>query len=148
MPRGSKRRIVRSREVGTMTAIATIATAMTGTFTMNTEPHQKWRSSSPPDTGPSATASPDVAAQTAIATVRCFGSVNTLTRMARVAGTISAPPTPIAARQAISSLGPLANAAIADVPAKTTMPIWRRPLRPTRSPRLPAAISRPAKTRT
>ena len=38
-----------------------------------------------------------------MATARCLGTVKTLTRMASVAGKMSAPPMPIAARQAMSS---------------------------------------------
>ena len=41
MPSGSKRCTVASREVGTIRPTRTIATTMTGTFTRNTEPHQK-----------------------------------------------------------------------------------------------------------
>ena len=67
VPTGSKRLIVVSRDVGTTRAMATSATAMTGTLIISTEPHQKCSSRKPPVTGPSATARPAVAAHTAIA---------------------------------------------------------------------------------
>ena len=75
---------------------------ITGTFTMNTEPQKKCSSRNPPVTGPKATASPLVAAHTAMAIARWPASVNTFTSSASVAGKIRAAPTPIAARQAIS----------------------------------------------
>ena len=45
-----------SRDVGTMSHPAITAPMTIGTFTMNTEPHEKWSSRKPPVTGPSATA--------------------------------------------------------------------------------------------
>ena len=41
VPSGSRRVIVVSRDVGTSTAMATSATATTGTLIISTEPHQK-----------------------------------------------------------------------------------------------------------
>ena len=70
MPSGSKRRIVVSRDVGTTRQIAIIATTITGTLTRKTEPQKKRSSRNPPETGPSATARPLVAAQIEIATAR------------------------------------------------------------------------------
>ncbi len=48
VPRGSKRVIVSSRDVGTMTAMAIIATAISGTLTRKTEPHRSARGGSHP----------------------------------------------------------------------------------------------------
>ena len=70
VPNGSNRRTVVSREVGTMRPTSTMAIAMIGTFTRNTEPHEKHFSSRPPLTGPRATARPLVAAHTEMATAR------------------------------------------------------------------------------
>ena len=137
-----------SREVGTTLQIATMATTMTGTLTRNTDPQKKCSSRKPPVTGPSATARPLVAAQTEMAIARCLASVNTLTSSASVAGKISAAPMPMAARQAISCPGVVASAAMIDVAPNAAMPIISVPLRPKRSPMLPAAISRPANTST
>ena len=85
--------------------IGTRATMTTGTLIISTEPHQKCSSSQPPVTGPRATARPAVAAHTAMATARSLATVKTLTRIARVAGNISAAPTPIAARQRDQGVG-------------------------------------------
>ena len=148
VPTGSNRAIVVSRDVGTTRAMATSATAITGTLIMSTDPHQKCSSSQPPVTGPSATATPDVAAQMAMAIARSLGARKTLTRMARVAGNISAAPTPISARQMMSSPALPENAANPENTANRTRPICMTPLRPKRSPMLPAAISRPANTST
>ena len=148
MPSGSKRRIVVSREVGTTRQMATMATTITGTLTRNTEPQKKCSSRYPPVTGPSATARPLVAAQIEMAMARCAASVNTLTSSASVAGKISAAPTPIAARQAMSWPGVDDRAARIDVAPNTAMPTIKVPLRPKRSPMLPAAISSPANTST
>ncbi len=58
----------------------------TGTLTRNTELQVKCRSSAPPVTGPIATARPDTADQMPIAVARSRGLVNTLLRIASVAG--------------------------------------------------------------
>ncbi len=148
MPSGSKRRIVVSRDVGTTFQMATKATTITGTLTMNTEPQKKCSSRKPPVTGPRATARPLVAAQIEMAIARCRASVNTLTKMAKVAGKIRAAPTPIAARQPISWAAVEEAAARLDVAPKATMPAINVSLRPKRSPMLPAAMSNPANTST
>ena len=85
-----------------------------GTFTMNTEPHQKWSSRKPPVTGPSATAMPATPDHSPMASARSRASVNTLVRIERVAGMISAAPMPMTARAAMSGVTPPANAAAAD----------------------------------
>ena len=103
---------------------------MIGMFTRNTEPHQKCSSSQPPVTGPRATARPVVADQMPMALARSVGSVNTLDRIARVAGNTSAAPMPIAARAAISPSAVPANAAQIDVAPKSRSPICMAPLRP------------------
>ena len=75
------------------------------------------------------------------------GSGKTLVRIDSVAGMISAPPMPMNARVAMSTS--------ADVRERRRRPSRRRrstspscsaPLRPNRSPRLPAVSSRPANT--
>jgi hypothetical protein len=130
VPNGSKRCSVVSREVGTRRPTSTIATAMIGTLTRKMEPHEKYFSSSPPLTGPSATARPLVAAHTEMAMARCLGAVNTFTNSASVAGKMSAPPTPIAARQAMSAPAESAVDASTEVSANSASPICRMPLRP------------------
>ena len=75
-----------------------IAAITIGTFTMNTDPHQKWSSRKPPVTGPSATAMPATPDQSPMASARSRASVNTLVRIDSVAGMISAAPMPMTAR--------------------------------------------------
>ena len=71
---------------------------------------------------------------------------NTFVRMDRVDGMISAPPTPISARVAISMLAEPANAdAIEPVP-KMRRPAASAERRPNRSERLPVVSNRPANT--
>jgi hypothetical protein len=80
-----------------------IEPAMTmGMLTRKMEPHQKFSSSSPPVTGPMATASPADAAHSPIAFGRSLRG-NTLVMIARVAGTTRAAPIPIPPRAAMSS---------------------------------------------
>ncbi|CAB4931709.1 unannotated protein [freshwater metagenome] len=90
---------------------------------MKIEPHQKCSRSNPPTIGPIATATPTIAVQMPIAAARSFGSVNTLTMIASVAGKISAAPMPINARAPMSWPDVVARAANAEVMAKTTSPI-------------------------
>ena len=71
---------------------------------MKTEPHQKCSSSKPPVIGPRPMPSADTPAQTPIALPRSAGSVNTLVMIDSVAGMMNAPPMPISARVAISTL--------------------------------------------
>ncbi|MNN92070.1 hypothetical protein D3C81_2102850 [compost metagenome] len=81
------------------------ATSTIGTLIRNTEPHQKYSSSSPPTTGPSAAPPKATEAQMPIATARSFSSVNARRIMDSVAGIIMAAPTASKARDAISAAG-------------------------------------------
>ena len=105
-PVQSMRRATGSRDSGTSLRPATTATAVSGTLTMKIDPHQKWSSSTPPTTGPSATPSPAVAAQRPMATARSRGSANTPIRSESVAGMMKAAPAPITARAAMSPSTP------------------------------------------
>ena len=79
------------------------ATAATGTLTMNTEPHEKCSSSQPPEIGPAATPTPTMAAHRPIAFARFTGSAKMLVISDSVVGKMTAAPTPIAARAAMSA---------------------------------------------
>ena len=92
-----------SREVGTNKIPPTMATAATGTLTRKIEPQKKCSSSQPPVIGPAATPTPVMAAHTPIALARGTGSVKMFVISAKVVGKITAAPTPIAARAAISA---------------------------------------------
>ncbi len=146
-PSGSRCEWLGSFEVGTRNHPATSASATSGRLTQNTELHSKWRSSSPPVTGPMATARPEKPAHTAIARPRSRGSRKTLVRIDSVAGMISAPPMPMKARLAMSWTVDVDSAADTEPMANTTRPICSAPLRPNRSLRLPVVSRRPAKTR-
>ncbi|GGR86104.1 hypothetical protein GCM10010252_25960 [Streptomyces aureoverticillatus] len=87
-----------------------------------TEPHQKCSSRNPASTGPAAIPTPADVEKIPIAAARA-GPVNVHIRMAIMAGVISALPTPIAARAAISWPASLAYAAHSEDPAKITNPL-------------------------
>src|SRR5579859_4454144 len=89
---------------GTSSAIAATLTAVNGTLMRNTEPHQKWASSTPPTIGPMAMPMPMATAQIPMALGRSAGS-NTLEMIDRVCGITAAAPSPIAARAQISWSG-------------------------------------------
>ena len=127
-----------------------------GTLMRKTEPQSlpvsQWVqcgfcSSSPPRTGPSATAPPTAAAQRPIALPRsCAGK--TIVMMASVTGSTAAPPIPITPRKTISMEAVGAKAQTADAMPKRASPIERIFLRPNRSPRTPQVNSSAANTST
>ena len=123
-----------------------MATAATGTLTMNTEPQEKCSSSQPPEIGPAATPTPTIAAHSPIAFARFTGSAKMLVISDRVVGKITAAPTPIAARAQMSASAESTCDATADVIAKTASPALSQPRRPKRSLRLPIDSIRPAMT--
>ena len=63
-----------------------------------------------------------------------------------VDGMMNAPPTPMRARVMIKCDGVVANADSNEPDPKMTIPSWSAPLRPKRSPRLPAVSRRHANT--
>ena len=70
----------------------------------------------------------------------------TLVMIDSVAGMISAPPTPIAARTAISPSAESTNSTARLAPPNSTSPACSASLRPKRSPSVPMVSSRPANT--
>ena len=137
-----------SRESGTSSAAAISPATAIGTLTRNTDPHQKCASSSPPMIGPSATPTPVVAAHRLIARCRSPGARYMSLMIDSDDGISSAPPIPMPARAAISTVTEPANAAQAEPTAKKARPAMNVRFRPTRSARLPAVSSSPAKTMT
>ncbi len=119
-----------SREVGTNNAPPSNVTAATGAMATKTLPHQKCSSSQPPVIGPKATPSPVIAPHSPIALARSPRSVYRLEMIARVAGKISAAPTPITARTAISAPGVSTRPPMAVALPNTASPVSRAPLRP------------------
>ena len=94
-----------ARRPGSSHRPSTIATATTGTLTRKTEPHQKYSSSTPPTTGPSAAPPEATDAHTPMATARSRSSVKVSRMMASVAGIIIEAPRPRTARAAMSAAG-------------------------------------------
>ncbi len=80
---------------------ARTASATTGTLRKKIECQEKWSTSTPPSTGLPTRPSIDTEPHAAIALPRSSSS-KTVMRMERVDGMISAPPTPIATRRAMT----------------------------------------------
>ena len=93
-----------------------------GTFTRNTEPHQKCVSNAPPATGPMPTPSADTPAQMPMAFARSAGERKTFERIESVPGMMHAPPTPMSDRVTISAPADGAKADSTEPMPKTTRP--------------------------
>ena len=145
-PIGSSGRRSSSRDDGTTTAMAPKASRAMGTLMNSTDPHQKCSSRIPLMSGPMAPPAPAKPAHTAMALPRSWGGKTTV-RMDSVAGMISAAPSPITARRAMSCIGSPAWLATTAATANTPSPVSRARLRPKRSPRAPAKSRKPANTR-
>ena len=124
-----------------------MATIAIGMFTMKIAPHQKCSSNQPPLIGPTATPTPTMAAHNPIALARGIGSVKMLVISPSVVGKITAAPTPMAARPAMSASAEFTCAAMPDVMANSASPRLSEPRLPYRSLRLPTDSSRPDMTR-
>ena len=121
-PTGSRRVADGSRDSGTRCSVPTRATASSGTLIQNTDDHEKLRMSIPPTIGPSAMPAPATAVQMAIALARSRGSPKQLTRIDRVVGMMSAPPTPMTPRPAMSAVVVPASALSTEPARKVTSP--------------------------
>ena len=97
--------------------------------------------------GPTATDAPEVAPQIPMALARSVGSVNTVVKMAKVAGKMKAAATPIDARAAIREAVDVASAAHSDVAMNPTRPICITGFRPRRSATAPPASNSAANGR-
>ena len=140
----SKRPASGLRNSGSSTGPTTSSSAITGTASRNTEPHQKKWSSSPPSSGPSAPPSEKLVTQTPIANVRCPGSRKMFRISDRVEGASVAAAIPSSARATISIATLVANAASTDASPKAAAPISSSRRRPIRSPSVPIVIRKPA----
>ena len=96
--------------------------------------------------GPSAAAPAATPAQVEIAFARSCGG-NTLVMIDSVDGITNAAATPMTARPATTWPAVVAVAATAAPTRNSTSPACSAPLRPNRSPSVPAVNSRPANTR-
>jgi len=124
---------------------ATIASTSSGTFTRNTEPHQKCSTRKPDTGGPSAAPPAAIPAHTAIALARSSAG-NTLARIDSVEGITKAPAKPMTARAAITWPAVSLNSAITAPTRNRARPPCSASLRPKRSPSVPAVKSIPANT--
>ncbi|MDQ0683720.1 hypothetical protein QFZ56_002683 [Streptomyces achromogenes] len=131
---------------GIRVTAATTASTTTGTLIRKIECQEKWSMRTPPRTGLPTRPSMDTEPHAAIALPRSSSS-KTVMRIDSVDGMISAPPTPIAVRTAITSPGSVQNVAASEAAPNSVRPISMTRRRPKRSPRLPEVSSRPAKTR-
>src|SRR5581483_2843169 len=121
-PSGSSLGAAGSRDSGTRTQPATSPMITIGTFTRNTEPHQKCASRKPPVIGPRPMPSADTPAQIPMAFARSRGSVNTLVSTDSVDGMMNAPPIPMSARVKMRWLAEPANADSAEPTPNTDRP--------------------------
>ena len=143
-PGTSKRPGLGSRDSGTKRRPARKATSATGTLTRKTEYQSKYSSSRPPKSGPRPTPIEAVPAQMPIALARSSRG-KTFVMIDRVAGMISAPPTPMTARTAMSWVEVWTTRTARLERPKSAMPVCSARLRPKRSPRVPSVSSSPAK---
>jgi hypothetical protein len=120
------------------------SSAITGTASRKTDPHQKRSSSTPPSTGPSAPPAEKLVIQIPIAVARCPGSGNMLKISDSVAGARVAPATPSSARLAISISALVENAAITETTPNAAPPPSSNRRRPIRSPKVPMVTRNPA----
>jgi hypothetical protein len=118
-----------------------------GTLIQKTADQSTCWTSTPPSTGPIASARAEIPAQMPIAVPSCRRS-NVATRIERVSGFMSAPPTPWPARNATSQPAVGASAQAADITVKISRPTMNIRLRPKRSPSFPPSRMRTANERT
>lgn len=130
------------REVGTTIAAPMTATIVMGTFTRKIEPNQWFSRSTPPITGPTAMPKADTPAKIAMARARSSGGKIT-PRIDSAGGITSAAPKPVTTRPATTPGGVVDSAAMTHPRPKTTIPIWKTPLRPNRSASPPPSTTNP-----
>lgn len=134
-----------SRNSGSSRGAMTSSTAITGTASRNTDPHQRYSSMNPPTSGPIAAPTEKLMAQIPIATWRCWASRNMLRMSERVDGASVAPAIPSSARVTISISALVENAARTETAPNAAAPIIRSRRRPMRSPSVPIVMRPPAR---
>ena len=147
VPAVSTRAAVGSALSGRMTT-ATISTASPKNRLNQKMPRQLHSPmSTPPTTGPMASAKPDVPAHTPMARLRARASGYRWRSMDRVPGSLAAAPMPITARPAMSIAGLGASADSTEPAQNTPTPASMTFLRPSSSPIIPQASMRLANVR-
>jgi hypothetical protein len=140
-PSTSRRGADSLREAGIVKVLRIKSRTAIGTFSQKTACHPSGPINAPAASGPTVTATPELADQIVKALVRSLGRNSTRTN-ASVAGMISAPETPISARAAITSVGVVDNAANTDAAPNPTRPRLSARRRPKRSPAAPNRSNR------
>ena len=120
------------------------STAITGTASRKTEPHQKNASRIPPRTGPTALPAENAPIQTPTAIDLSLGSWNMWKISDNVDGARVAPAIPSAARLRMSISGVVEKAASSDVAPKAAAPASSSLRLPIRSPSAPIVTRQPA----
>src|SRR5699024_973023 len=108
---------------GASRVVAIRAITTMGTLIRNTEPHHQTSSKAPPTTGPAAAPTTATAPQMPIAVLRSCSSLKVRRISAKVAGIMTAAPSPKTARAPIKKAGVGENAAANDATPKTTRPV-------------------------
>ena len=132
---------------GTLVITSTNAMAARGTAMRNTDPHQKYSSSSPATTGPSTAPPAPMADHRAIARARPAPSDHRAVMSARVVGNAMPAATPVKMRPATSTsvVGAQALMALAGtVSARPSSSMRRRPCRSPMAPRYSTDIASPS----
>ena len=122
-----------SSDSGTCLAATTTTKADNGRLMRKIQRHEAASTSHPPRNGPMADATPLSPDQAPMARARSSGR-NVASRMARLPGVSSAPPTPCTTRARTRNTAVGATAHSSEPTANTTMPSWKMRLRPNRSP--------------
>ena len=141
---GSSRPAFGSRYSGSSSGPSSSSSAITGTATRNTEPHQKNCSSTPPTSGPIAPPTEKLAIHTPIANWRSCSSWNMLRIRDIVDGASVAPAMPSSARIAISISALSRERRHHEAAPNAAAPISSSLRRPMRSPSVPIVIRKPA----
>ena len=122
-----------SSDSGTCRAATTTTKAASGRLMRKIHRHEAASTSQPPRNGPIADAVPLSPDHAPMARERSSGR-KLASRMARLPGVSSAPPTPCTTRASTRNTAVGATAHSSEPMANTTMPSWKMRLRPKRSP--------------
>ena len=139
---GRSRRPAGPRDSGSLTTDSAAAASPTGTLIQKIQCQSRPWTTTPPTSGPPATARPAIAPMMPITEPRLAGG-KALVAMVRLSGVTAAAPTPCTARAAISAAAVGASAQAAEATVNNSRPATYIRRRPSRSPRA-AAVTMPA----
>ena len=127
-----------SRDSRTRRRVIAIAAIPIGTFRKKIDSQPTHSVSTPPTSGPTATAMPIVAPYTPIAMPRSRPALNSCAISASETANITAPPTPWNARARLRKVGSVARPANSEPSVKMPRPTAKTRRRPSRSASTPA----------